>query len=118
MLFTVQYWLKHLVDNKRLLKEGKSRRVRYHLPTAAAKSVSEIDEARAGSMARFDINQDGKLSLKEYEALWLEKMRARMVDGFQRLDQDGDATVTAEEFAMPSLTVMLKMRSTVLGLSD
>ena len=31
----------------------------------------------------------------------MERMRERMVDAFQRLDADGDAAVTSEEFARP-----------------
>ncbi len=63
---------------------------------------SEIDKARTDLMARFDANQDGKLSLKEYEGLWLEMIRERMVDRFQRLDRDGDAVVTTDEFTKPT----------------
>jgi len=46
----------------------------------------------------FDANNDGKLSLKEYETLWLDAMRKRMVDRFQFHDDDGDAAVTLDEF--------------------
>ncbi|WP_112320540.1 EF-hand domain-containing protein [Oceanibium sediminis] len=58
----------------------------------------EIDTARAERLAEFDTDGDGSLSLSEFEALWLDAMRERMVDQFQRHDDDGDGQVTAEEF--------------------
>lgn len=79
---------------------------RFDTDKDGAVTQSEIDETRAGSMARFDTDQNGTLSLPEYEALWMEKMRDRMVDGFQRLDQDGDATITAEEFTKPMRNIV------------
>ena len=59
----------------------------------------EIDAVRSGRLAEFDTNDDGALSIEEYEALWLDAMRERMVDMFQRHDDDGDGIVTAEEFS-------------------
>ena len=59
---------------------------------------AEIDGVRAERLASFDGNGDGQLNLQEYEALWLDAMRERMVDRFQRHDDDGDGQVTAEEF--------------------
>lgn len=61
----------------------------------------EIDEVRSGRFAEFDQNNDGNLNLEEYQALWLDAMRERMVDRFQALDDDGDAMVTIEEFVEP-----------------
>ena len=62
---------------------------------------SEIDQGRTEQMAKYDSDKDGNLSLQEFEALWLERMRPRMVDRFQNLDEDGDATVTSAEFLDP-----------------
>lgn len=59
---------------------------------------AELDTSRAGQHGKFDTNKDGKLTLKEYEALWLDAMKTRMVRNFQRHDTDGDAVVTVEEF--------------------
>ena len=59
---------------------------------------AEIDGVRSERLASFDANGDGQLNLQEYEALWLDAMRERMVDRFQRHDDDGDGQVTAEEF--------------------
>lgn len=62
---------------------------------------AEIDEVRAKRLAAFDTDGDGKLTLEEYERLWVDAMRDRMVDRFQALDDNGDAALTAEEFARP-----------------
>lgn len=61
-------------------------------------SQEEIDQGRANQLKKFDKNGDGTLNLAEYEALWLDVMRERMVDRFQAHDDDGDGKVTAEEF--------------------
>jgi Ca2+-binding EF-hand superfamily protein len=61
----------------------------------------EIDQVRRDRLAAFDQNNDGSLTLEEYQALWLDAMRERMVDRFQDLDDDGDAIVTVEEFVEP-----------------
>jgi Ca2+-binding EF-hand superfamily protein len=61
----------------------------------------EIDQVRRDRLAAYDQNDDGSLTLKEYQALWLDAMRERMVDRFQDLDDDGDAIVTVEEFVEP-----------------
>jgi len=62
---------------------------------------AEVDAFRANRLAAFDTNNDGRLSLEEYQALWLDAYRERMVDEFQRHDDDGDAMVTVEEFGEP-----------------
>jgi len=64
-------------------------------------TTAEIDKARTDSIAKFDANGDGVLQLEEYQGLWMEHMRARMVDGFQRLDDDGDGKVTSDEMKAP-----------------
>ena len=61
----------------------------------------EIDAVRANRLARFDSDGDGRLTLQEYETLWLDAMRERMVDRFQFLDNDGDGAVTRDEFVDP-----------------
>ena len=62
---------------------------------------AEIDQARKDKLAKFDANKDGKLNLKEFEALWLETTKQQMVRSFQRLDADGDAIVTMDEYSKP-----------------
>ena len=63
-----------------------------------AVSQAEIDQFRQGQITRFDANKDGSLSLDEYQALWLDQRRERMVDAFQEHDDDGNGQVTGEEF--------------------
>jgi Ca2+-binding EF-hand superfamily protein len=62
---------------------------------------AEIDQVRQSRLAEFDQDGDGSLSLEEYQALWVDAMRERMVDRFQAHDDDGDGMVTAEEFGEP-----------------
>lgn len=79
---------------------------------------TELDDARKSLLARFDADKDGKLSLQEFEPLWLEVMRRRMVRGFQRLDIDGDAAITQEEFLKPFSSTVEKMDRNEDGVLD
>lgn len=84
----------------------------YDADGDGAVTQAEIDGARAARAAEFDLDGDGTLSLSEYEALWLDAMRERMVRRFQRHDRDGDGLVTAEEFQRrTSNLVMLRDRN-------
>lgn len=66
-----------------------------------AVAVDDIRADRLAALARHDANGDGKLSLEEYETLFAERMRRRMVDSFQRLDDDGDGVITETEAGAP-----------------
>ena len=70
---------------------------------------AEVDAFRTDRLAKFDTNGDGGLTLEEYQALWLDAMRERMVDAFQRLDDDGDAIVTREEFLEPFALIVSRL---------
>lgn len=61
----------------------------------------EATEVVAAKRAEFDADADGALSLAEFEALWLDFERGRMVDRFQHLDEDGDGRVTVDELERP-----------------
>ncbi len=63
-----------------------------------AVTQAEINAARGGNLTKFDKNADGKLSVEEYGALWLDAMRTDMVRQFQGHDTDGDGVVTGDEF--------------------
>jgi Ca2+-binding EF-hand superfamily protein len=69
---------------------------------------AEIDGGRQSRLAEFDTDKDGRLTLEEFEALWLDRMRERMVDNFQRLDADGDAIVTGEEYRAPMAFIVVR----------
>ncbi len=62
------------------------------------------DEAQSvveAKLAEFDASGDGAIDLQEFEALWVDFSRGRMVDGFQRLDDDGDGQITQAEMTRP-----------------
>ena len=62
---------------------------------------AEVDQVRDERFAAFDGDQSQSLSLAEFEGLWLDVMRERMVDGFQRFDADGDGQITQAEINRP-----------------
>ena len=81
-------------------------------------SQEEIDTGRANQLKKFDKDGDGTLSVTEYEALWLDVMRERMVDRFQGHDADGDGKVTTEEFGERFANMIKYMDSNGDGVLD
>jgi len=71
---------------------------RYDTNKDGATTQAEVDAVRGDRLKQFDRNNDGKLNLEEYAALWLDAYRRQMVDQFQGHDDDGDGQVTIEEF--------------------
>lgn len=71
-------------------------------------SQDEIDQVRSERLKSFDKDGDGALSIAEYEALWLDAMRKRMVRAFQKHDRDGDGMVTVEEFTESTRFMVLR----------
>ena len=59
----------------------------------------EIASARKASITKYDADKNGQLSLDEFQGLFNEIMRHRMVRMFQKLDRDGDAKVSEAEIA-------------------
>lgn len=57
----------------------------------------EINAFYTAKVAEADASGDGDLSLEEFQTIFAEMTRGRMVDVFQRLDDDGDGAVTAAE---------------------
>lgn len=78
----------------------------------------ELDGSRKELLAKHDADKDGKLSLKEFETLWMEFMHKRMVRGFQRIDEDGDAVITLEEFMKPYSDAVSRMDRNDDGVLD
>ncbi|HJM50216.1 MAG TPA: hypothetical protein QGF63_10255 [Alphaproteobacteria bacterium] len=64
-------------------------------------SAAEVEAGLSERLAGADANADGKLTIAEFEALWLSFTRGAMVDRFQQLDDDGDGSVSGEEFRSP-----------------
>ncbi|MEH6836070.1 MULTISPECIES: calcium-binding protein [Falsihalocynthiibacter] len=60
--------------------------------------------------ANSDANDDGTLSIDEFEALHSKMVRAQMVDRFQNLDADGDGMVTMGEMTAPADQMDMPMR--------
>lgn len=58
----------------------------------------EVNTYRQQQLSRFDGDNNGQLTLEEYQGLWLDAMRERMVRQFQAHDRDGNGNVTLEEF--------------------
>jgi len=58
---------------------------------------AEITEVRTTDFAAADTDGNGEISLEEFRAAFLERSNDRMVRTFQRLDRDGDGTVTQAE---------------------
>ena len=61
----------------------------------------EVDANRSARHGKYDADGDGKLSLEEFQGLWMEAYRRKMVRDFQEFDVDGDAVVTLEEYTEP-----------------
>ncbi|MFQ5625231.1 MAG: EF-hand domain-containing protein [Methyloligellaceae bacterium] len=78
----------------------------------------ELDDARKKLLAAHDGDKDGKLTLAEFEKLWLEVKRQRMVRSFQKIDRDGDASITLDEFLKPFANLVSRMDSNDDGVLD
>lgn len=57
----------------------------------------EVEAYRTARLAEVDASGDGALSIEEFDTLYREFTRSRMVDMFQELDADGDGVISAEE---------------------
>ena len=74
---------------------------RYDADKDGKISQQEVDTNRSDWHKKFDADDNGSLSLKEFESLWLQYKRQRMIRAFQRLDADGDAAMTLDEYKEP-----------------
>ena len=62
-----------------------------------AVTQAEIDAFRTARVGAADASGEGNLSLEEFETVYAQLIRSQMVDAFQNLDEDGDASVTPAE---------------------
>jgi Ca2+-binding EF-hand superfamily protein len=74
---------------------------RYDANKDGKVTQEEIDNNRQAWYAEFDIDKDGKLSIVEFEKLWLKARHRMMVREFQFFDTDGDGNVTILEYKGP-----------------
>ncbi len=81
-------------------------------------SQEEIDTGRANQLKKFDKDGNGTLNVAEYQALWLDVMRERMVDRFQGHDADGDGKITVQEFGKRFANMVEFMDSNDDGVLD
>lgn len=57
----------------------------------------EVDVFIADRVSQSDANGDGDLTLEEFAVVWNDLSRRQRVRAFQRLDENGDAVISAEE---------------------
>lgn len=62
-----------------------------------ALTTEEIAAYRTARLSEVDVSGDGALSIEEFDNLYRDLTRARMVDAFQRLDADGDGQISPQE---------------------
>ena len=66
----------------------------------------EVSDKLTATLSDNDGNGNGSLDLAEFEAIWLEQTRFKMVDVFQRLDEDGSGEITEAELAEKQVALM------------
>ncbi|GGB50132.1 hypothetical protein GCM10011316_22790 [Roseibium aquae] len=71
---------------------------RFDVNADGSISSAEIEEASAANFAGADTDGNGSLSLDEMKAGFLEQSADARIRAFQRLDRDGDGTVTRAEY--------------------
>lgn len=91
---------------------------RYDTNEDGKLTQEELNGARSKLLATHDADKDGKLNLAEFEKLWLEVKRRRMVRSFQKIDRDGDAAVTLDEFLKPFANLVSRLDSNDDGVLD
>lgn len=81
-------------------------------------SAEEMRAGLASQLEQYDQDGNGTLSIDEFETLHNATFRARMVDRFQALDEDGDGQVTDAEMTAPARMIerMEQMRAMMPGM--
>ena len=72
-------------------------------------TAAEINAETERRISGNDANGDGALSLEEFQGVWMEMMRSRMVDAFQRFDDDGNGVITKAEVDEKTSWMMSRM---------
>ena len=99
-------------------KRGQRLMERFDTDKDGKLTQQELDDARKTLLAAHDSDKDGKLTLAEFETLWLEVKRERMVRGFQRIDRNGDASISLDEFIKPYADLVSRMDRNNDGVLD
>ncbi|MEQ9491855.1 MAG: EF-hand domain-containing protein [Alphaproteobacteria bacterium] len=71
-------------------------------------TAAEMDARIARTLSDNDGNKDGSLNLAEFEDVWMTYTRFKMVDMFQRLDEDGDGQITEAELTEKKTAMMYR----------
>ncbi len=74
---------------------------RYDTAKDGKITQAEIDANRAEWFKKYDTNNDGKLSIDEYQNLWLAEHHREMVRAFQHMDIDGTGAITLDAYQRP-----------------
>ncbi|TDT72690.1 EF hand domain-containing protein [Litoreibacter halocynthiae] len=78
-----------------------------------------LGDAMKAKVEEFDTDNDGALTLSEFEALHVAALRERMVDRFQHLDSDGDGQITQKEIETAGTRMSaMTMKSGGSGMDD
>lgn len=75
---------------------------RFDLDKDGKITRAEFDEERARSFGDTDADGSGSITLEEFATFWQDRNARRIVRGFQRLDTDGDLSVTQDEYTARS----------------
>lgn len=87
-------------------------------PDSGNVTKDQIDAAVAAKFKSYDKNGDGKITLDEYQAFWLDLTHERMVRSFQRLDREGAGAVTLDEVQKPLDRVLSRLDRNGDGVID
>lgn len=87
-------------------------------PDSGNVTKDQIDAAVSAKFKSYDKNGDGKITLDEYQAFWLDLTHERMVRSFQRLDREGAGAVTLDEVQKPLDRVLSRLDRNGDGVID
>jgi len=66
-----------------------------------AVTQDEVDTTRKSTLMKYDVDKNRTLSKAEYQNYWTDLMEARVTRGFERLDDDDNGQISADEFVKP-----------------
>ncbi|PLW75033.1 EF-hand domain-containing protein [Cohaesibacter celericrescens] len=78
----------------------------------------ELTTGLAAKITDNDTNGDGAVSLEEFKAEWAKLTQDRMVRAYQKMDRDGNGSVTLEELSEPATAMFDRMDRNDDGIFD